>query len=290
MEFIDILLWLSLFLLIAGAFLPRKYGFKVAAVGWVIFGARWLLALPELYSVEHNIMYTVACIFAVPVTLYMALLMIRDKRESLMVVTRAAAIGSIFYFPFANIPALSDGIIRVTSDLTVAMVNALGQHAVLSGLNDILLNGEDIQIILACTAIQSMALFVGIVGCTKAPLSRSAKAFLVSVPVIYVLNLVRNTFVVIASGDQWFQIFPGIVTGWTGRPADYTSFFWAHNVFAEIGTLIALFVIAYAVFGLLPELLFYIRDLASLVEIKNIKKNLRGENVIEMKPLQRKMQ
>ncbi len=288
MEFIDILLWMSLFLLIAGAFLPRKYGCKIAAVGWVVFGARWLLALPELYSVEHNIMYSVACILAVPVTLYMALLLIRDERESLVVVTRAAAIGSIFYFPFANIPALSDGIIGVTANLTLAMVNALGQHAVLSGLNDILLNGADIQIILACTAIQSMALFVGVVGCIKAPTARLAKAFLVSVPVIYVLNLVRNTFVTIASGDQWFQIFPGIVTGWTGRPAGYTSFFWAHNVFAEIGSLIALFVIAYAVFGLLPELLLYIQDLASLVEIKNIKRNLRGEKVPELKPLQRK--
>ena len=290
MEFIDILLWASLFLLVAGAFLPRKYGFKVAAVGWVIFGARWLLALPELYSVEHNIMYSVACIIALPVTLYMALLMIRDERESLMVVTRAAAISSIFYFPFANIPALSDWIISVTASLTLAIVNALGHQAVLSGLNDILLNGADIQIVLACTAIQSMALFVGIVVCTKAPLARSAKAFLVSVPVIYVLNLVRNTFVVIASGDLWFQIFPDVVTGWTGRPADYTSFFWAHNVFAEIGSLIALFVIAYAVFSLLPEMLLYIRDLASLAEINNIKKNLRGEKVPEMKLLQRKLQ
>lgn len=288
MEFIDILLWVSLFLLIAGAFLPRKYGFKVAAVGWVVFGARWLLALPELYSVEHNLMYSAACIFAVPVTLYMALLLIRDERESLMVVTRAAAISSIFYFPFANIPALSDWIISVTANLTLAIVNALGQHAVLSGLNDILLNGADIQIVLACTAIQSMALFVGVVVCIKAPLARSAKAFLVSVPVIYMLNLVRNTFVVIASGDLWFQIIPDVVTGWTGRPADYTSFFWAHNVFAEIGSLIALFAIAYAVFSLLPEMLLYIRDLASLVEIKNIKRNLRGEKVPEMKHLQRK--
>lgn len=62
----------------------------------------------------------------------------------------------------------------------------------------------------------------------------------------------------------------------------------AHNVFSEIGSLIALFVNAYTVFGLLPEMLLYIRDLASLAEIKNIKRNLRGEKVPGLKPLQRK--
>jgi hypothetical protein len=43
-----------------------------------------LLALPEFFFIEH-IMYPVASLLALPVTPYMALLMIRDQRESLMV-------------------------------------------------------------------------------------------------------------------------------------------------------------------------------------------------------------
>ncbi|HTY90593.1 MAG TPA: archaeosortase A [Methanocella sp.] len=287
MKFLDIMLWVSLLIIVAGAVLPKKYAYKVAAVGWVLFGLRWGLSTPEFYLVEHNIMYTVACVLAIPVTWYLAYVMVKDERESLMVVTRAAAISIIFYFPFAYISWLGDWLIGVTTSITLAAVNALGYPATASG-NIITLNGHKVEIILACTAIQSMALFVGIVGCIKAPLDRLFKAFMVSVPVIYILNIVRNTFVVSAYGNQWFQIAPDMIVQWTGELPSYASFFWAHNVLAETGSLIALVIISYVVISILPETLTYIRDIFSLIELHNIKKNLRGEKVAEVVPLQRK--
>ncbi len=294
MEFLDIMLWASLLVLVAGAITPKKLGFKIAAAGWVIFGLRWGLATYDLYFVEHNIMYTVACVLAIPVTLYFAYVMVKDERESLMVLTKGAAIASIFYFPFANISWLGDWLIQVTTAITLASVNALGQNAVLLVTTDsqgalhhiVSLKGEEVEIILACTAIQSMALFVGLVGCIKAPWDRKLKAFIVSVPVIYLLNVVRNTFVISSYGNQWLQIAPQTIVEWTGETADYASFFWAHNVFAELGSLIALIIISYAVISILPETLTYLRDIFSLVEARNIKKNLRGEKVPVVLPLQ----
>jgi archaeosortase A (PGF-CTERM-specific) len=294
MEFLDILLWASLLILVIGAIAPKKLGFKIAAAGWVLFGLRWGLATPDFYLVEHNIMYTVACTLAIPATLYLAYVMLKDERESLMVLTRSAAIASVFYFPFAYIPWLSDALIKVTTDITLAAVNALGQNATQHVMTDsqgalhhiISLKGEDVEIILACTAIQSMALFVGLVGCIKAPLDRKTKAFIVSVPVIYLLNVVRNTFVISSYGNQWLQISPQTIVEWTGELPTYASFFWAHNVLAEMGSLIALVVISYAVIMILPETLTYLRDIFSLVELKNIKKNLRGEKVVEVTPFQ----
>ncbi len=287
MEYLDIMLWASLLMLAAGALLPKKYGYKVAAAGWVVFGLSWGLKTPDFYLVEHNIMYTVACALAIPATLYLAYLMVKDERESLMVLTRSAAISGIFYFPFSFFPWLGGWLIQVTTDITLASVNALGQNAVANG-DIISLNGIKVQIILACTAIQSIALFVGVVGCVKTPLDRRLKAFMVSVPVIYVLNILRNTFVISAYGGQWFQIAPQTIVEWTGETADYASFFWAHNVLAETGSLIALVVISYAVITFLPETLTYIRDIFSLIKPENIKKSLHGEKVVEVTPLQRK--
>ncbi len=287
MEFLDILLWISLFVLIAGAILPRKYGYKVAAAGWVLFGLRWGLSTPGFFFVEHNIMYTVLCILSVPLTLYAAFLMIKDQRESLMVITKSVAISSIFYFPFAYFPWLGDWIMGVTAMITVSVLHALGENAVLNG-NIITFKGQAVEIILACTAIQSMAIFVGVVGCIRASWDRIAKAFLISVPVIYLLNIVRNVFVISAYGNQWFQIMPDTIVSWTGEPAGYASFFWAHNVFAETGSLIALVVISYAVISLLPETLVYLQDIFKLIQIENIKKSLRGQKVIEVTPLQHK--
>jgi archaeosortase A (PGF-CTERM-specific) len=287
MEYLDIMLWASLLMLAAGALSPKKYGYKVAAAGWVVFGLSWGLKTPDFYLAEHNIMYTVACALAIPATLYLAYLMAKGERESLMVLTRSAAISGIFYFPFSFFPWLGGWLIQVTTDITLATVNALGQNAVANG-DIITLNGIKVQIILACTAIQSIALFVGVVGCVKAPLDRRLKAFMVSVPVIYALNIVRNTFVISAYGGQWFQIAPQTIVEWTGETADYASFFWAHNVLAETGSLIALVVISYAVITFLPETLTYIRDIFSLIKLENIKKSLRGEKVVEVTPFQRK--
>ena len=63
----------------------------------------------------------------------------------------------------------------------------------------ITLNGHTVKIILACTAIESIALFMGLIGAVRAPYNRLTRAFIVSVPVIYVLNLIRNFFVILVS-------------------------------------------------------------------------------------------
>ncbi|MDD4305667.1 MAG: archaeosortase A, partial [Methanosarcina sp.] len=76
--------------------------------------------------------------------------------------------------------------------------------------------------------------------------SRLAMAFIVSVPVIYVLNLVRDIFVVVAYGEQWFGA---------------NSFVIAHNYIAKAGSGIALFIISYLVLRILPELLVMIDGL-----------------------------
>ena len=47
-----------------------------------------------------------------------------------------------------------------------------------------------VTIVLACTALQSMIIFVGGVVCTKAPADRRFYAFLATVPAIYLLNLI----------------------------------------------------------------------------------------------------
>jgi archaeosortase A len=66
-----------------------------------------------------------------------------------------------------------------------------------------------------------------------------------------VLNMVRNVFVIIAYTDQWFPYLSNIASN---GEVGYESFFWAHNVFAEIGALVALALIAWALFALIPTL------------------------------------
>ena len=107
---------------------------------------------------------------------------------------------------------------------------------------------ESVELILACTAIESIALFAGVILSVQAPLGRRALALAISIPTIYILNIARNGFVLMAYAYSWFG-------------AD--SFDLAHNVIGKAGSVAALLAISYVVFLLLPELLATMDELAA---------------------------
>jgi exosortase/archaeosortase family protein len=75
--------------------------------------------------------------------------------------------------------------------------------------------------------------------------------YTVTLPTIYILNLLRNVFVIIAYTEQWFPYYPAIASN---GEFGYESFFWAHNVIAELLALFFLVIIAYGLFSLIPNL------------------------------------
>lgn len=163
-----------------------------------------------------------------------------DPLDITSMLTSASALAAIVYFPFANFSSLNTWIIGSVTSQVTWFLQYFGFPAYMKVWNMITLNGYTVEIILACTAIESIALFIGLIGSVRAPLSRLIPAFIVSVPVIYVLNLIRDIFVVVAYGEQWFGT---------------ESFVIAHNYIAKAGSGIALFLISYAVLKILPELL-----------------------------------
>lgn len=92
-----------------------------------------------------------------------------------------------------------------------------------------------VSIILACTAIQSIMLFVGLFAATKAPLRKKVYASIIVGAIIYVLNLVRNTGIIWMFGQG------------------HASFWLMHNAIGKGGSLIAMIGIAFAVFKWFPE-------------------------------------
>ncbi len=92
-----------------------------------------------------------------------------------------------------------------------------------------------VSIILACTALQSIMLFVGLFAGTEAAWQRKVKVSIVVAAIVYVLNLVRNT------GIIWFY----------GQ--GHASFWVMHNAIGKGGSLIAMIAIAFGVFRWFPE-------------------------------------
>lgn len=234
----------------------RRYA---GCAGWIGMVLVLVALLPE-FAAENNFIYPALTIAAIPfLVITVRRLLAGDGRVEAL--TRAAAIAFVIYAPFAFIAPLGDWLIGVVVGQLAWLLAAIGFPVSLWAWNIFIHNGFRVEIILACTGIQSIAIMLGVAFAVPSTLRQKVLAFLFVVPVIWVLNLLRNVFVIVAYTDQWFPYLPQIAgNGELG----YESFFWAHNVLAELGALVALILIAWALFRLIPEL----GDLAvDLVEV-----------------------
>ena len=239
---------------------------EIGGLGWAVFSVYCAYEVSFYLNKDEYFDAFIAIVFLV-FTLLFAAFMIKspsgtaDKGESelFLTITRIAVITAAFYFPFSEIPALETFIIYVTTKITtivltlfnvgVYMVYPSSIYSTASSFHAVY---KPIEIILACTAIQSMVLFAGLSLGVNAPWGRKVKAFLVSVPTIYVLNIVRNVFVAAAYFELWF-----------GPPLQ--SFYIAHGILARIFVMISLIAVAYAIFIILPEALDVIENFFRLL-------------------------
>jgi archaeosortase A len=246
---VSYLLWISLAMLLASALAGSS---RIAALGWGIFALFWLGQIEHYLAIVD---YFNAALFLAAglLSFYMARIMIARgfSSKACYWASYAAAACGIIYFPFAEVQALQVDLIGFTTLATAKMLQFLSVPVIIESWNMMSLNGRSVEIILACTAIESIALFAGVILSVQAPLGRRLTALATSTLSIYLLNIVRNGFVLMAYGWSWFG---------------EDSFDIAHNIIAKVGSTMALLVISYLVFMLLPELLSIIDELAA--EIK----------------------
>ncbi len=244
------ILWVSLTLLLASA-LSNKI--RLASLGWALFGAYWM-SQPGHYIAIEDYFNAALAVAAALFCVYLAWIIqtYGSRSQAFTWASYAAAVCGIIYFPFAEVQQLQTWLIGFTTLITAQALNAFSVPVIMESWNTLVLNGRTVEIILACTAIESIALFAGVIVSVQAPLRRRLAALLASTLTIYVLNIVRNSFVLMAYGWDWFGS---------------DSFHVAHNIIAKAGSTVALLAIAYLVFALLPELLVVIDELAS--EIKH---------------------
>jgi len=231
----------------------RKYA---AIFGWTCI----ILALfsnLDFYFMENNFLYPMIAALSVPFLFITAKFLLKEDERALNL-SRAAAVAFIIYAPFEYIPAAGDWLIGVVVGQIVWVLDMLHFSVSLAEWNIIMRNNFRVEIILGCTGIQSIAIMLGVAAAIPTDTKQKILAFLIIAPTIYFLNLLRNAFVIMAYTEQWFPYWPEVASnGETG----YESFFWAHNVIAELTALIILVIIAYGLFSIIPKLGSYADDL-----------------------------
>jgi archaeosortase A (PGF-CTERM-specific) len=212
---------------------------------------------------DHNYVYpifTILSIFFLGITLHILFKTDEHKKELIFQLTRAAGIAFIVYAPFVFYEPLGNWLIAQVMHQTSVLLILLGHPTELFLWNTFRGNGYRVEIILACTGIQAIAIMLGVVYAVKTTFKQKIIAFLMIAPSIYLLNLLRNAGVIIAYTEQWFPYFQEYIGGEEG----FASFFWAHNIIAEAIAFLFLFVLAYGLFRFMPTLADFAVDLLQM--------------------------
>jgi archaeosortase A (PGF-CTERM-specific) len=232
-------LFLGLILLGIGFFFKGKNtASTLKIVGWGMVAFFWATMPSFLYLSEGGDVFNAAvCIIGVYVLIYIAyhewLSIQRNNHVScLNWIAGGTFLAGIIYFTIENgiVPGLKDWLIEFVAAQSTDLLHLFGVNAS-RNQTLIIYNNTPVTIIFACTAVQSMVLFVGMIGAlSRVNMKRKALGLLVTVVPIYFLNLVRNAGVV-------FMVGSGMV-----------SFELAHNVIGKAGSLLALIVLLFVTF------------------------------------------
>jgi archaeosortase A (PGF-CTERM-specific) len=275
----DLILVAGLISLGMGYFLKSEKQHIYRTIGLMLFGVFWVFQTPYFIA-TGDLFNAVVCLLALPFYAFLGyheyLSHIRKEEiESLKWIVGASFLAGGLYFLIDKIPVLSGYIILAVAYQTVWLINIFGYSYGVGEINyvnnpmwyrtnfgeiQVSVEGSSVAIIQSCTAIQSMLIFVAAIYFVQAASRRKWYAFAATVPVIYVLNLIRNVGV----------IYMMDTLGW--------SYQVAHHEIGKTGSFIALIVLAAVSFKLLPELLDNIWGLVDLKDRDKVKEEDMDEN------------
>jgi len=283
----DPLAWVLLGLFGGGALAERRYpeaARYVVGGAWVLFAAFWLLLVPHFFFVQNSFVEAILALVGVPACVYAGYLIV-DGRDSLFVLTRAVAVMGLIYLPAETVPLFRQVLVEHVASQTERTMHLLGYYperqpisadreayagyyaAFYFPTEDPSHGGIVYNIVMACTALGSMAIFAGCIAAVRAPLRRKLEALAVAIPVIYVLNVIRTAFIGLAFGHQWFDGWyaPYLMRLFGESDPYLVSHVVAEGILSQTLSVAALVVIAWFVIRRLPELLVIIDDVAFMV-------------------------
>jgi archaeosortase A (PGF-CTERM-specific) len=274
----DLILIAGLIGLCVGYYLKENRRHIYRMFGLVMFGIFWVLQTPYFIALG-DLFNAIVCILALPFYAFLGYheylsFERKEEIESLKWIVGASFFAGGLYFLIDKIPILSGYLIYGVAVQTVALINLFGFSYGVGEINyagnplwyrtnfneiQVSIEGSSVAIVQSCTAIQSMLIFIAAIYCLQALSRKKWIAFFAIVPVIYVLNLIRNVGIIYMMDElNW-------------------SYNTAHHEIGKGGSFIALIVLAAIAFKILPELLDNIWGLIDLKDRDKPKKSKRAK-------------
>ena len=274
--------WFGAILLGVGFhFQNRPYAPYCSAIGWSLLGLFFYLQSSHFVEISDPILVAMTA-GALPAGIALGIWEVRnwEMAPDSLVWLRGAVVWSVIpYYTVYSVPILNMAFVSFTAHSTEWLLEfagmgsyEVGQMRVDLPEGDVLASqwegskwiltqplGESgffvpfshsdgtpvsVSFILACSGLQSMIIFVGaIFALRSASWKRRVRALLIVLPTIHVLNVFRNAGIVWLSDTYVNWTFLGI-----------GMFDFTHSYAAKFASLFAMFLMAIALFDILPEL------------------------------------
>jgi len=240
--FIRIILFICLVLLGIGFLIKHNgLGNKLKIMGWMFFSLYWSTQPLYLYHIEDGDLINASiCVIGVYVLSYMAYhewlsLKRKENISCLNWIAGACCLAGIIYFGIEFSP-LQLWLREVVATHSVWLLRVItGEQVIHSGVY-FTYKSAPIKLIFACTAVQAMVIFVGIIlPLQNVDLKRKIIGLIVTLVPIYFLNIIRNSLVAYLVGNN------------------ITDFNMAHNYIAKGGSLVTLVVLLFVLIKIIPE-------------------------------------
>jgi len=259
----------------------KSDGIRLAQFGWIMVGLTFFNDASK-YLAHDDAVLTVFCTAALPMGIGMAMWEGRvddsPTKNSLLWARGAVAYAGGPYLLVAHVPWLNVLAIWFVASQAAMFLRFSGSGDVVLGETTVnTVNGEvawdawegnrwfmgefvgeypfqtelllgdgtaiGINFVLACTALQSMVIFIGAIAVLDIDWKRRCRALILTIPVIHILNLFRN------AGLIWMHM---TYTEWSYLGMSVFEF--GHAYAARVVSLGAMFLMALIMFDILPEL------------------------------------
>lgn len=283
-----LLLFVSLGLFGYGVFSRTDARYKARILAYIVFGLYWLFYAPHYFFIHDYfpMFLSGTAIIGFGFLAYNEYISLRtsEKNESLEFLAKLIFGAGVTYYIIDCIPVIGASLIYVVSQHSAWLANMLFMENVGTGMLSYVgnppylrLNFEEIymeitwndhsllSIVLACTGIQAMVVDFFAIIATSASVKRKIACVGLTIPVIYVVNALRNAVVIYCSATNysWF--------------AGMSGFEFAHNFVGKVISFSTLFILTLLMFKLLPDFYNKIIGIAYLfTRVQNYRKQKSG--------------
>ncbi len=284
---INIVLFGGLLTLAAGYFWEDRRGHLLRILGSLLLAAFFIYEVFRIIEEGKDVWNVTFTAIAAPVFIFVAwqeYLSYRwdEEIDSLKWIVGTAFIAGLIYYSFDRIPALTAAITWVTAAESIWMGQMLGYGWDMT-VGDIIWGPDhisvdivnaNVRIILACTGIEAIVIFVGAIYATQmvrdpwavlrnpnkprllrlrsmSQKERMTRALLITVSVIWVGNLLRNVMIIYLVDERGMD------------------FEFVHSDIGKTMSFIILLALAFVTFNLIPEMLDNISGIIDLVNRKS---------------------